>query len=158
MNQWELANEQETVQFGTKLAALIRDAETSAGMVVFLRGDLGAGKTTLTRGFLQAFGHHGPVKSPTYTLIESYQFDSDSVHHLDLYRLGDPEELEFMGLRDLMSGKDYFLIEWPEKGMGWLPEPELEILLEYRGECRQVQLHYHGPDALLKQRISTITL
>ena len=158
MKQILLVNEMDTVQFGAKLATVIRDTSTADGMVVFLRGDLGAGKTTLTRGFLQAFGHKGAVKSPTYTLIESYQYDAVALHHLDLYRLGDPEELEFMGLRDLMSRNSFFLIEWPEKGAGWLPEPELEIHLQYHGTQRQVALHYHGTNALLKQRISTITI
>jgi tRNA threonylcarbamoyladenosine biosynthesis protein TsaE len=108
--------------FGAVLAAVC-----PVGCIVHLHGDLGAGKTTLVRGFLRGRGHDGPVRSPTYTLIEPYELADGAVYHLDLYRLGDPEELEYLGLRDLLGGEVTLLIEWPERGEGWLPSPDLVI-------------------------------
>lgn len=101
-----------------------------AGQQVALSGDLGAGKTTLVRGLLRGLGHEGRVKSPTYGLVESYALPDATVHHLDLYRLMDPEELDFIGLDDLATRDALVLIEWPERGRGMLREPDVAIVID----------------------------
>lgn len=128
-----LSDEDATVAFGEALGIAAKQ-----GAVIFLRGDLGAGKTTLCRGVLKAFGHQGAVKSPTYTLVESYPFAEQTVYHFDLYRLGDPEELEYMGIRDYFIGENLCLIEWPDRGAGYLPPMDIEITLIAKGSGREV--------------------
>lgn len=155
IREFKLADESATLAFGAILAEQLIDIGLC---YVYLSGELGAGKTTLTRGLLQALGHKGPVKSPTYTLIESYELSMRTVHHLDLYRLADPEELEFMGLRDLMDQPDLFFIEWPGQGAGWLPEAQLEIELCYDKNARIIRLKACNQNSLLNDRISTITI
>ena len=96
---------------------------------IWLTGDLGVGKTTLTRGILRSAGHTGAVKSPTYALIEPYNINGLRIHHLDLYRLSDPEELAFIGVRELFDEDSLAIIEWPSMGAGELPTPDLIIRL-----------------------------
>lgn len=134
-----LADTAATENLGARLAGCCR-----GGLLVFLSGQLGAGKTTLVRGLLRALGHGGAVKSPTYTLIESYQPDGLSLHHLDLYRLGDAGELEWLGIRDLLGADAVCLIEWPERGAGVLPAPDLQLTLAYQGVGRHAAVSAHS--------------
>lgn len=108
--------------------------------VVYLEGDLGSGKTTLSRGFLRALGFTGRVKSPTYTLLEPYEFERCCVCHLDLYRLASAEELEYLGAREYLHERAVWLVEWPQRGTGFLPAADLVIVLEQRGDGRVVTL------------------
>lgn len=130
-----LEDEAATVAFGERLGQVI-----SSGAVLFLNGDLGAGKTTLSRGILRAFGHSGAVKSPTYTLVEPYDFGDVQVYHFDLYRLGDPEELEYMGIRDYFTESNVCLVEWPGRGEGVLPVADLVVTLTARPPGRELTL------------------
>lgn len=134
-NSFFLADDQATVQFGRTLA----EAVGVEGAVVFLKGNLGMGKTTLCRGVMSFWGHKGAVKSPTYTLVEPYEFDTTNVYHFDLYRLGDPEELEFLGIRDYFDETSLCLIEWPEKGQGMLPVADLELSLSEKNQGREIK-------------------
>lgn len=127
-----LADEQATEALGGCLAAQLTD-----GLVVFLSGDLGAGKTCLVRGLLQALGYQAAVKSPTYTLVEDYSIAGHDIYHFDLYRLLDPEELDLIGIRDYFNGSTCCFIEWPERGRGWLPQQDLEIRITVQGEGRE---------------------
>ncbi len=126
-----------------------RDARDLAGrlagvcprdFVIYLHGDLGTGKTTLARAMIKALGHDGAVRSPTYTLIEPYEVSGRRIFHLDLYRLADPGELEYLGLRDLLSEEAVLLVEWPSRGRGMLPEPDLECHLDHAGSGRRLEL------------------
>lgn len=126
-----------------KLGAAIAE-QFSAGGVILLGGDLGAGKTTLVRGLLRSLGYQGIVKSPTYTLVEPYEINGRFIYHFDLYRLGDPEELEYMGGRDYWRSDALCLIEWPEMAKGYLPPADLDLHIAYPS-------HAHSPELEAKQ-------
>ncbi len=130
-----LADEAATLALGAELAAELRGNER-----IYLHGDLGMGKTTLVRGLLRALGHQGPVKSPTYTLIEPYQFPSFMVYHLDLYRIADPAELAYIGLDELMEERAIMLVEWPERAGSLLPVADIELHLGPQGEGRTIAI------------------
>lgn len=112
----------------------------SKGGCVLLSGDLGAGKTTWVRAMLRALGHDGPVRSPTYAIVEPYRIGDLDVYHLDLYRIADPGELEFLGLRDWLLPDSLMLVEWPEHADGWLPEPDLALRFDHLDDGRRVRL------------------
>lgn len=130
-----LADEAATLALGARLAAVLRP-----GMAVWLSGDLGAGKTTLTRGLLRALGHGGRVKSPTYTLVEIYPFSSFNLYHFDLYRFADPVEWEEAGFREYFNPESICLVEWPERAGALLPRPDLEVRLDIEGDGRVARL------------------
>jgi len=134
----EIDSEQAMNSLGIGIAATIKQLD--APLVMFLCGDLGAGKTTLSRGILRGLGHIGAVKSPTYTLVEPYDPEIGRVYHFDLYRLDDPEELEHIGFRDYLAEARLCLLEWPEHGQGFLPQPDLTVKIAPAAEGRCVTL------------------
>ena len=130
-----LADEDAMVALGTRIAQV-----TQGHGIVFLDGDLGAGKTTLSRGIIRGLGHVGSVKSPTFTLVEPYEIGEIRAFHFDLYRLVDPEELEYLGIRDYLEDDALCLIEWPQKGAGFLPKPDLTITISPHDSGRSLSL------------------
>ena len=130
-----IADEAAMEALGARLARHI-----PPGFNCYLQGELGSGKTTLVRGVLRGLGHPGAVKSPTFTLVEPYEFPRYSLYHFDLYRLSDPDELEYLGLRDYFRDDSICLVEWPEKGGADLPKPDLLIQLSYQDQGRE--LHF----------------
>lgn len=123
-----------TEALGRALAAAL-DME-AAGGVIGLGGELGVGKTTLARAVIRALGHAGPVVSPSYTLVEPYPVSGRTLYHLDLYRLADAGELEYLGVRDWDTARDWLLVEWPERGGRRLPPLSLELCLDYADRGR----------------------
>lgn len=119
-------------------AALARTCPQDT-VILYLVGELGAGKTTLARGFLRGLGHTGPVKSPTYTLLESYEVEDRFIHHFDLYRLVDPSELEYLGIRDCLADHAVLLIEWPARGGAYVPPAEVILQLDHHAGGRALQ-------------------
>ena len=138
--KWTLKSEAETLAFGGALFEAINQSTVDQGGMIYLEGDLGAGKTTLVRGFLRAGGHAGVVKSPTYTLVEEYQLGQRTLFHFDLYRLADPEELEWIGIRDYLQQNPLIFVEWPQCGVGWLPPYDAELQLKMVNEGRVLTL------------------
>lgn len=137
---FSLAGEAKTVEFGSLMSKLCTALCTKLhrSVLVTLEGDLGAGKTTFSRGFILECGYKDIVRSPTYTLVETYDFADYSVYHFDLYRLLDPEELEYMGIRDYFQKTSVSLVEWPDKAQGMLPDPDVRVYFSYNSEFRDI--------------------
>ncbi|MDP5207290.1 tRNA (adenosine(37)-N6)-threonylcarbamoyltransferase complex ATPase subunit type 1 TsaE [Alishewanella sp. SMS9] len=146
----QIDSEAQTAAFAAKLAAQLH-----GGLVLFLQGPLGAGKTTFSRCLIQSLGHTGKVKSPTYTLVEPYDLAGLQVYHFDLYRLHDAEELEFMGIRDYFNADSLCLIEWPERGFGCLPEPDLTLAFSLDATSRHLVITAHN--ALVQTLLTALT-
>ena len=134
-----LADEQAMSDFGARIARITRGHG-----LIFLEGNLGMGKTTLSRGIIRGLGHVGAVKSPTFTLVEPYEIGDVRAFHFDLYRLVDPEELEFLGIRDYFEDNALCLIEWPDKGAGFLPKPDLTITISPQDSGRSLKILSQG--------------
>ena len=134
-----LADEQAMSDFGARIARITRGHG-----LIFLEGNLGMGKTTLSRGIIRGLGHAGAVKSPTFTLVEPYEIGEVRAFHFDLYRLVDPEELEFLGIRDYFEDDALCLIEWPDKGEGFLPKPDLTITISPQDSGRSLTILSQG--------------
>ncbi len=144
----KLSSQHQQEAFGAQLAEVL-----PKHAVVFLEGDLGTGKTTLVRGILRGFGWSGTVKSPTYTILEPYELPQQNLYHFDLYRLADPEELEYLGLRDLLGG-GLLIFEWPEHGEALLPAADISVNIQHDKSGRV--LKFTIPDPQLQHRISQV--
>ena len=135
----EIFSEKEMLAFGAQLALCLKNEG-----ILFLSGELGAGKTTLCRGILRSMGYLGAVKSPTFTLVEPYEFADSEVYHFDLYRLVHPDELEYIGIDDYFGANKLCLIEWPNRGTGQLPSPDLDINIDVLGEKRIIYIKFNS--------------
>ncbi|MGV6827181.1 MAG: tRNA (adenosine(37)-N6)-threonylcarbamoyltransferase complex ATPase subunit type 1 TsaE [bacterium] len=145
----QLVGEEQQQGFGETLGQLVVPP-----CVIHLQGDLGAGKTTMVRGMLRGRGYNGAVRSPTYTLIEPYPLPETTLYHLDLYRIGDSEELEYLGFRDILAEAAVIVIEWPERATDYLPEPDIRIELSHVAGGRNVDMC--GISATGKQLINKL--
>lgn len=147
----QLDSQEHTKQVAKRLALAIgklSERFENRGVIIFLQGTLGAGKTTFSRYFIQALGYTGAVKSPTYGLVEEYDLDVGKLFHFDLYRLSDPEELEYMGIREYLANAKVCLFEWAEHGQGVLPEPDLALHLDLSdraNDARRLTLEARDP-------------
>ena len=130
-----LADETETLELGAALAPCLEP-----GLTIYLRGELGAGKTTLVRGMVRALGYPGTVRSPTYALVEVYDLSRLHLHHFDFYRFHDPREWIDAGFRESFDGTNVTVIEWPEKAGTWLPPADVDIGFEFAATGRDVML------------------
>ncbi len=167
-NEIFLADEEATLVFGRALARAtfenpdaVPDANRpglgikTSGGVIHLEGDLGAGKTTLARGFMRGYGITGAIKSPTYTLVEPYELEKCQLYHFDLYRLGSVDEVEYLGVEDYFHDNSVCLIEWPDKGGNRLPPADLTLFLSSSGTGRQLQCQSKThKGTLIYQRLS----
>jgi tRNA threonylcarbamoyladenosine biosynthesis protein TsaE len=133
------SNEQETIKYAKSLTKIIPQ-----DIIVYLKGDLGSGKTTFVRGFLQGAGFNKSVRSPTYTIVEPYEELEIPIYHFDLYRLANPEELEYIGIRDFIARQGICFFEWPEKGLGILPPADLTINFFVQDDKREVYIEYNS--------------
>lgn len=148
---FKLQDEQAMIAFGGQLSCCI--SAVNKPILIVLYGDLGVGKTTLSRGILKGLGHTGAVKSPTYTLVEPYDLPIGKVHHFDLYRLVDPQELEVIGFSDYLSEARLCMIEWPENGDGFIPQPDLVIKISQlpKGRCLILEAMSRNGENCLQQ-------
>ena len=144
-----LEDEAATERFGAALAECLLERYDGRALV-FLSGELGAGKTTIVRGILRRLGHTGAVKSPTYTLLEPYALSGQDAYHFDLYRVADPQELAFVGFDEILDGPGLKFIEWPERALGWLPPPDVSVEIAVRASdeadefVRDVHVEFHA--------------
>ncbi len=146
LSEWNeyLANEQSTYDCGAKLSHLI----VNHSVIIYLYGELGAGKTTLVRGILRGLGNEETVKSPTYSIVETYDLEKNTIFHFDLYRVSEAEELEFIGIHDYFAQSGIFLIEWPEHGTGLIPPPDLTGYLHFEDQGRKITLQANSEQGL----------
>lgn len=138
--QLVLADEQATLNLAQQFAASLQQ-----GSVIYLHGNLGAGKTCFCRGVLQALGVQGRIKSPTFTLVEPYDVEQGQVFHFDFYRLADPEETAYLGIADYENMAYACFMEWPEKAQGYLPKADIEVTLQYQAVGRNIELLANTP-------------
>lgn len=150
----QLDSAEATEKLGARLAAAFDEASVGR-CVIFLHGDLGAGKTTFARGFLRGYGHAGRVPSPTYTLVEPYEFSERTIWHLDLYRLSNGAELEYLGITEMGDGRSILLVEWPEHGAGFLPDKDLNLELQVNSQGRAARMT--GCSAVGEQLLRTMS-